>query len=382
MSKNWRHWDEESLDEFAVNEKMKTAKSKTTEQLPFEMSEEKWGTLFPTGFAARIVEVHKRYSFLVPEPTLGEIHTRDVHMATMARKFLLSEKKERNFVVVGDRVLCTPILAEQSGVQTDIPQCVIQHLSPRKSAITRIDPSDEKKTHTLASNIDQIMVVSSYVAPLIKWGLIDRYLALAEQQNIPALIVLNKKDLLADESSVFKQKCIERESILKKIGYEIFAIEARERCAETKRLGTFLRDKITILSGHSGVGKSTIVNSFQPELIQLTEPDDDIFYKGRHTTSFASFLKLKRGGFLIDTPGIRSFLIEQSEPKDLAPCFVEMRPYLFKCKFSKCRHLEDQGCAIKEAVIQGEISEQRYQSFVIIAKGESLRQGRAGTIDE
>ncbi len=382
MSKNWRHWDEDSLDDLDLNEKMKTPRSKSSDAASFEVSDKNWEKIFPGGFSARVVEVHKRYSFIVPEPTLNDIHTRDVHMATIARKFLLSEKKERNFVVVGDRVLCVPIAADKSGVQTDIPQCVIQNLAPRKSTITRIDPSDDKRTHTLASNIDQIMIVASYVAPLIKWGLIDRYLALAEQQNIPALVILNKKDLLKEESEAFQEKCHEREAILRQIGYQVFSIEARRFCSETKKLSEHLKNKITILSGHSGVGKSTIVNVFEPELIQVTEPDDDIFYKGRHTTSFASFLKLKNGGFMIDTPGIRSFLIQQSEPKDLVNFFVEMKPFQFLCKYSKCRHLDDEGCAVKAAVESGEISKPRYKSFVTIASGESLRQGRVGTITE
>src|SRR5690606_33316642 len=134
--------------------------------------------------------------------------------------------------------------------------------------------------------------------------------------------------------------------------------------------------KITVLSGHSGVGKSTLVNLFEPEIIQAVEENSDIFYKGRHTTSYASFIKLNQGGYIIDTPGIRSFALEKLEPIDLAYGFKEIRAFLGKCKYRECRHIEEPGCAVKEAVDTGSIFERRYHSYAGILLGTTGREGR------
>ena len=136
------------------------------------------------------------------------------------------------------------------------------------------------------------------------------------------------------------------------------------------------------MSGHSGVGKSSLINRFRPEIVQEVEPNSDIFYKGRHTTTYASFLKLGTGGSVIDTPGIRSFLLGERSSIDLSYAFVEMRPYLGQCKFRECRHIDEPDCQVLAAKERGEISERRYKSYLGLLLGDTGREGRIRDLDE
>jgi ribosome biogenesis GTPase len=348
----------------------------------FEKKEKKWVLGGDDGaFAARVVEVHKRYAFVSTEPELGEVDTRDVWLAEVARKFLVAEKAERNFVAVGDRVLCTPDRDQVIEKKTDLPKCVIQNLAPRHAKIARLDPHNPGLEHVLATNMDQLMIVASYLSPTIKWGLVDRYLVLAEHEGIDSIIVLNKEDLLEEPGNEeFKADAEEKIAIYRKLGYPVYSVQANRAGAAKdpliKEIGERLAGKVTLLSGHSGVGKSSLVNLYKPEIVQAVEPDEDIFYKGRHTTSFASFIKLKNGGFVIDTPGIRSFTFEEKGPIELSHCFVEFRPMLGRCKFRECRHIDEPECLIRAAVEAGEISKWRYKSYLGILLGATGREGR------
>jgi ribosome biogenesis GTPase len=229
--------------------------------------------------------------------------------------------------------------------------------------------------------MDQILIVASYLSPKVKWGLIDRYLVMAESEGISAIIALNKADLLQDAER--QEERAEAEAMVelyRNLGYRVFSLQANakgaKRHADIKRLGELLKDKITLLSGHSGVGKSSLVNLFRPEIVQAVEEDDDIFYKGRHTTSFASFIKLGSGGYVIDTPGIRSFTFEEKGPIELSHCFVEFRPLLGMCKYRECRHIDEPDCAVRTAVEAGTISRWRYKSYLGILLGATGREGR------
>lgn len=356
------------------------SRSKDLEE-DFEKPEGEWAVGGEDGaFAARVVEVHKRYAFVSSEVTRGDVNTKDVWLATIARKLLTAARNERNFVAVGDRVLCVPTKERQVDLNTDLPQCVMQSLAPRASKLARLDPHKPGLMHVLAANMDQLMIVASYLSPTIKWGLIDRYLVLAESENIPSIIVLNKKDLLDDDPALAAQAA-EMIAIYKSLGYPTYSVQANKRGAakaeEFVAIKEHLQGKVTLLSGHSGVGKSSVVNLYKPELVQAVEPNSDIFYKGRHTTSFASFIRLgKDGGFAIDTPGIRSFTFEEKSSIELSHCFVEMRPFLGQCKYRECRHMDEPDCVVRDAVEAGKISKWRYKSYLGILLGATGREGR------
>lgn len=385
---NWRKFeeDDESFDRVAKMKPREKKSSKASQlEEEFEVAESKWFEKFPDGFAARVVEVHKRYAFISPEPQDGQIKTRDVWLATIARKFLQAKREQRNFIVVGDRVLCTGTSEDHAGVVTDLPQCVIQLLSPRKNLIKRVDPHRRGVDHVLASNVDQLLIVASYVGPTVKWGLIDRYLVLAELQGIRPIIVLNKKDLLAHEKEDFQANCLENIEAYKRLGYQVFSVQANAPTAkkniDVQELKMLLKGRISMLSGHSGVGKSSLVNLFEPELVQAVEKNEDIFYKGRHTTSYASFIKLGTGGYVIDTPGIRSFVLQDLSYRELAYGFLEIRELIGMCKFQGCRHLDEPECAVRRAAEDGRISTRRYQSYRGILQGTTGREGRVRDIE-
>ncbi|MCX6119792.1 MAG: hypothetical protein NT027_19830, partial [Proteobacteria bacterium] len=175
-NKNWRSF-ESNEDQFDRVGRMKPREKKASKSShldsEFEQDEGLWINEFPDYFAARVVEVHKRYAFVSPEPEMGAIKTRDVWLSTVARKFLQAKKEQRNFIVVGDRVCCTLTNEDNAGVVTDLPQCVIQKLAPRQSLIKRMDPSKSNIEHVLASNVNQLLVVASFTNPTVKWGLID-----------------------------------------------------------------------------------------------------------------------------------------------------------------------------------------------------------------
>jgi ribosome biogenesis GTPase len=381
----WRGGDGDDGEYAKFSKIRKKAKRVTASReltAEFERSEAEWA-LEGGAFAARVVEVHKRYCFVSREDVRGQVDTRDVWLAEVARKYLLAERRERNFVAVGDRVLCVPAPSGEK-VDTklsDLPRCVIEHAAPRTARIARLDPHHPGMEHALAANMDQLLIVASYLHPTVKWGLIDRYLVMAEAEGIKAIIVLTKKDLLAEEpDGEFKQQCVETEAIYRSLGYDVFSVRANaegaRRTKEFKRLKELLDGKITLLSGHSGVGKSSVVNQFDPEIVQPVEENDDIFYKGRHTTTYASFIRLGTGGYVIDTPGIRSFTFHEKTAIELSHCFVEFRPLMGQCKFRECRHMDEPGCVVRDAVEAGTISKWRYRSYLGILLGATGREGR------
>lgn len=385
---NWRFFDDDD-ERFDRLTKMKPRERKSSKAASladeFEVPETEWPNRYDDGFAARVVEVHKRYAFVSPESEVGKIRTRDVRLATIARKFLQAKRQQRNFIVVGDRVLCTPAQEDHVGLVTDLPQCVIQHLSPRTSLIKRQDPQRKDIEHVLASNVDQLLIVASYVSPTVKWGLIDRYLVLAELQGIKPIIVINKKDLLTQEKQDFQDECSENIAIYESLGYKVYSVQANatgaKKSEDIRNLGLDLKGHISMLSGHSGVGKSSLVNLFRPELVQAVEKNEDIFYKGRHTTSYASFIKLGAGGYVIDTPGVRSFVLQDFSHRDLASGFIEFHRFIGQCRYQGCRHLDEPECAVTGALQRGVISSRRYDSYRGILMGTTGREGRVRDMD-
>ena len=380
MSK-WRHSNDDH-DKFVKRSKVKKNKNriKKSDQVEgFEGPESEWDLTAEKGlFIGRIVEVQKRFAFVSPEPQKGSIDTNTIYLGTIVRKYLTSARAERNFVVVGDRVLCQ-LSEHQSKMGTsEFPGCVILKLGNRSTVISRKDPLSLERSHVLASNIDQLLIVSSFKSPKIKWGLIDRYLVLAEEQKIPAIIVLNKKDLLKAEDKLTKEYQIEK-NYYEKLGYTVLAISLLEQnrfFKEIEILKNIMKDKISLLSGHSGVGKSSLVNILSPEIVQEVEANSEIFYKGRHTTTYASFIKLAIGGAVVDTPGIRSFVLGERNANELGFGFKDIRQYMGDCKFRLCQHINEPECAVLQAREKGHLSERRYRSYKGMLLGITGREGR------
>ena len=378
----WKYRGEAPSDKVSGYDKMrKTNKvgKKLDEREKFVKSEKKW----PKGdtyFAARVVEVHKKYAFVSPEPELSNINTRDVWLATVARRYLQSKRAQRNTIAVGDRVLCRPTGEKETTVETDLPCCVIENLAPRKSRIARLDPISPAREHVLAANPDRLVIVASFLSPTVKWGLIDRYLVLAEEEDIDATIILNKLDLLeAEASEEEKSKCEQEIKTYRDLGYETHVVsleDSSQRQSLIDNLGPIFENQVSVVSGHSGVGKSSLVNLFDPEIVQEVEPNSDIFYKGRHTTTYASMIKLNNNGYVIDTPGIRSFLLDEKSSIQLTHGFRELRPHMGKCKFRECRHIDEPECSVLDALERGEISERRYKSYLGLLLRNTGREGR------
>ena len=332
----------------------------------------------------RVIEVQKKNIFIAEESKKGEPLTEKLWLCTIAKRHFQRAHLERNFVVVGDRILFTPDRKLEfdenlDPLNTDLPHGVIEHSLPRKNKLSRKDPLRKEWEHILLVNIDLIAIVASVLNPQVRWGLIDRFLVQAELENIPAIIILNKSDLLEKEKkedTVFYQQYQKRVSIYENIGYKIFEISAlhpKKNKEKIQELRKFLKGKLIGFAGHSGVGKSSLVNLMKPEFEQIVDDNPEIFYKGRHTTTYNSLISLGIGAYAIDTPGIRSFDISVPHAIELSHCFPEFRKY--SCQFRECAHHLEIQCEIKKAVEKGEISTERYRSYLGILTGDSFREG-------
>ncbi len=382
-------WKEDQADVQTKYEKIVCGKAKrkiktNDYELPFELPENRWSEVqAKSAFAGRVVEVHKRYAFVSSETVKGKIKTSDVWLCTIARKHITRVRAERNFICVGDRVLCRPAESNETAVKTDLPQALILHQDVRSSQLTRMDPSVDNRRHVLASNMDALLIVASYLHPSVRWGLIDRYLVLAESESISATIVLNKEDLLVEAKDDLRLEIANRVNYYRSLGYQVISLAAsqpKKYKAQVSELKAALKSKVVLLSGHSGVGKSSLVNLFNPEIVQDVEEDDNIFYKGRHTTSYASLIRLPGVGAVIDSPGIRSFCLEEKDALDLSYCFRDIRPYLGQCRYRGCRHLEEPKCAVKAAVADNDLPDWRYRSYQAILLGTGGREGRVRSV--
>jgi len=338
----------------------------------------------------RIIEVQKRNVFLAEEDEKGMPITENLWLCSIAKRHFQRAHKERNFVVVGDRVLFAPdtgIEFDDDGepTNTDLPRGVVQHAFARTSQISRQDPLNAAWDHVMLANIDLVVIVASVLHPEVRFGLLDRFLVQSEQEELPAVIVLNKVDLLQNPklaTPAFLQNYHNRIKIYRDIGYEVLeicALKPKTTKEAITRLRQIFKGKIVGFAGHSGVGKSSIVNLMKPEFEQIVDEDPAIFYKGRHTTTYNSLLHLGIGAYAIDTPGVRSFHMKGIGPQELSACFREFRP--FACMYRECAHDKEEGCAIKKAVQEGQISRERYRSYLGILKGISFREGEGDDTD-
>lgn len=267
-----------------------------------------------------------------------------------------------NPVAVGDFVA---LEIENEAAQT----AIITDVITRDNYIVRASPHQHFKRHIVAANLDLAMLVATLREPRTSRGFIDRFLVMAAAYHIPVVLVFNKQDIYREkEMKLFHQL----KAVYSDAGYAVMIISAFTE-DHVILLQEKLKDKTALIAGHSGVGKSTIINKLMPGTELKTQAVSQWSGKGMHTTTFAEMFDLPFGGKLIDTPGIREWGIVDVTKTELSHYFLEMQPYLQECKFNNCLHQDEPGCAVKEAVSEGAINVDRYLSYLAIL--DSLAKG-------
>ncbi len=247
---------------------------------------------------------------------------------------------------------------------------MIKGIHDRKNYINRQSPRHKYQQHIVAANIDQSLLLATIKEPRTSQGFIDRFLVVCEMYHIPAVILFNKLDLYEEKEMALLEYM---EAIYTSIGYQVLSMSILENKG-VDRVEAILKNKITLVSGHSGVGKSSFINAMVPELEIKTKDVSGWSGKGQHTTTFAEMYDLPGGGSIIDTPGMKEFGLVGIEKEELSGYFPEMRQRLNDCQFNNCLHINEPGCAIKDAVASGEIHEDRYVSYYNIL--ESIEKRR------
>jgi ribosome biogenesis GTPase len=238
----------------------------------------------------------------------------------------------------------------------------ITNIEDRKNYIARVSPHNKNQHHIVASNLDQSILFATIKDPKTSQGFIDRFLVSCEAYHVPAIIIFNKADVYRKKEM---EKFDELKSIYEAVGYVVLlaSVVNNRGIDEVKDV---LKNKTTLLSGHSGVGKSSLINVIFPELRLRTKKVSDRSGKGMHTTTFAEMFDLPLGGKVIDTPGLREFGLVDITKQELSHYFPEMRKRLNDCQFNNCMHTNEPGCAVKAAVNTGEIHVDRYVSYMTI----------------
>ena len=265
--------------------------------------------------------------------------------------FRLKGIRSTNPVAVGDHV---EIALNQEGT------AFITHIDERRNYIIRKSQNLSKQSHIIAANVDQAFLIVTVNYPQTSTTFIDRFLASAEAYSVPVVLVFNKRDILSDDERHYQQSMVHH--------YETIGYECREISAATgegiEGLHKLLKGKITLLSGNSGVGKSTLINQILPEANLRTAEISDAHNTGMHTTTFSEMLELPGGGYIIDTPGIKGFGTFDMEPEELTSYFREIFHFSKDCKFSNCTHTHEPGCAVLKALEDHYIAQSRYQSYL------------------
>ena len=274
-------------------------------------------------------------------------------------KFRMQDIKTTNPIAVGDKV---EFELENDG------RGIIHAIAERKNYIIRKSINLSKQSHILASNIDQALLIVTLAFPRTSAGFIDRFLLTAEAYHIPVTIIFNKLDLFENDEELVRELNAFM-AIYQQIGYTCYKISAKNEL-DIQLLQKLTKDKITLLSGHSGVGKSTLVNAMDNKLSLKVGEISDAHFKGKHTTTFAEMHPLVYGGFVIDTPGIKELGLVDMKKEEIADYFPEMRVLKSQCKFNNCLHLNEPKCAVITAVEEGQIAVSRYNSYVGVMSGE------------
>jgi ribosome biogenesis GTPase len=239
---------------------------------------------------------------------------------------------------------------------------VIKAIEQRNNYIIRVSPHNKHQKHIIAANLDLALVIATIASPRTSQGFIDRFLLTAEAYHIPAAVVINKVDSLKPKD---KARMEGWKDMYGEAGYRVYPVVALE-AASLEELKEDLGGKTTLFSGHSGVGKSTLINQLIPDIGLRTQEVSDYSGKGQHTTTFAEMFDLPFGGRIIDTPGVKEFGLMDMEHEELGHYFPELRRLMKDCRFNNCLHTNEPGCAVKQAVAEGKLHQERYISYLSI----------------
>ncbi len=271
---------------------------------------------------------------------------------TARGRFRLDEEKTTNPVAVGD------------SVTVEFAEGVITTILPRTNYISRQSPRHKAARHIIASNIDQAFLIATIAQPRTSTGFIDRFLLTSEAYGIPAHIIFNKQDILKENDLKKQGKAM---NIYRQIGYPVHLLSARSE-NDVEQIRNLMKDKTTLFSGHSGVGKSTLINAVHPGANLKTGDISEYHQKGMHVTTFAEMFELPFGGYVIDTPGIKEFGLLDIEPDELSHYFREMRDLISGCKFNNCLHINEPKCAVRQALEEEKIPAERYKNYLNIIR--------------
>jgi ribosome biogenesis GTPase len=285
-----------------------------------------------------------------------------VYKGRLRGKFKLKDLKVTNPIAVGDEVVFETEKGE------DVVN--ITEILPRENYIIRKSAHKANQGHLIASNLDQSLLVVTLSSPRTSNGFIDRFLVSCEAFRIPAILAFNKCDTYDEEETELAEAWMD---LYRQLGYTCLSVSAL-RGDRMNNLKDLLRGKRTLISGHSGVGKSSILNALIPDLNQDTSEISEFSDKGVHTTTFAEMFEMEKGSYVIDTPGIKELGIFEIGEQELSHYFPEMRELLGQCKFHNCQHVHEPKCAVLAAVEAGTISPIRYESYLSILANEDNRK--------
>lgn len=285
----------------------------------------------------------------------------NIFECTIKGTFRVKGLRTTNPVAVGDNVIFKPDESKGSGIITEIFQ--------RKNYILRKSSKLSKESQIIAANIDQVFLMITIIFPTTPVEFIDRFLITAEAYRIPARIIINKTDLYGSEENKRMEHLI---AMYEKIGYECFKLSISGNTG-IDVIKEKMKNKINLLAGNSGVGKSTLLNSFDPSLNLKTEEISEYHKQGKHITTYPEMHRMPFGGYVIDTPGIRGFGMVDMERNEIYHFFPEIFLISKNCRYYNCLHLDEPGCAVREAVEKGIVDPLRYRSYVSILEDENRK---------
>lgn len=286
----------------------------------------------------------------------------EVYECRLKGNFRLKSQKNTNPITVGDHV--------EIEVEKNTHIAAIASLEERKNYIIRKATNLSKQTHIIASNIDQAILVVTLAYPRTSTGFIDRFLVTAEAYSIPVIIVFNKAEMFEGTAMEMVKQLA---AVYEHAGYKTLLTSAITHSG-INDLKALMKNKVSLISGHSGVGKSTLINAIEPTLNLKVSEISETHEKGMHTTTFAEMFPLSFGGFIIDTPGIKEFGMVDIKPEELGHFFPEIRELMNHCKYNNCLHQNEPGCAVRNAVKENLIDEERYINYLNILNSEELKK--------